>query len=118
MFLDKATVKKNKYLIIIGFLFFIFLCIFAPGLIFFYAPFMLLIYWFIRGFVRLTQRHHPILVVAYVIFIPLWSYIHCMIVGVWGSSQKKIEDTDLLKEAKKKVKFDRLVEEEEKKSSK
>ena len=117
MFLDKATVKKNKYLIIIGFLFFIFLCIFASGLIFF-APFILLIYWFIRGFVRLTQRHHPILVVAYVIFIPLWSYIHCMIVGVWGSSQKKIEDTDLLKEAKKKVKFDRLVEEEEKKSSK
>ena len=81
-------------------------------------PFIFAIYWCIKGFVRLTQRHHPILVVAYVIFIPLWSYIHCMIVGVWGSSQKKIEDTDLLKEAKKKVKFDRLVEEEEKKSSK
>jgi hypothetical protein len=71
----------------------------------------LTIYWTIRGFVQIFQRHNSILVVLYIIFLFPIAYIHLFILGVFGSSKKK----RILKQAKEKVQFDKFVEQEKSK---
>jgi len=71
----------------------------------------LTIYWTIRGFVQIFQRHNSILVVLYIIFLFPVAYIHLFMLGVFGSSKKK----RILKQAKEKVQFDKFVEQEKSK---
>ena len=71
----------------------------------------LTIYWTIRGFVQIFQRHNSILVVLYIIFLFPVAYILLFILGVFGSSKKK----RILKQAKEKVQFDKFVEQEKNK---
>jgi len=72
---------------------------------------VLTIYWSIRGLVQLFQRHNVILVVLYIVFLFPIAYLHMLILGIWGSSK----NDRMLKEAKEKAKFDKLVEEEKNK---
>ena len=72
---------------------------------------VLTIYWTIRGLVQIFQRHNSILVIIYICFLFPIAYIHMFILGVFGSSSKK----RILKKAKEKVQFDKLVEEEKNK---
>ena len=72
---------------------------------------VLTIYWSIRGLVQLFQRHNVILVILYLVFLFPIAYLHMLILGIWGSSKKD----RMLKEAKAKAKFDKLVEEEKNK---
>ena len=72
---------------------------------------VLTIYWTIRGLVQIFQRHNAILVVLYIVFLFPVAYIHMFILGVFGSSKKK----RILKQAKEKVQFDKLVEQEKNK---
>jgi hypothetical protein len=72
---------------------------------------ILSIYWSIRGLVQLFQRHNVILVVIYLVFLFPIAYFHMLILGIWGSSKKD----RILKEAKEKAQFDKLVEEEKNK---
>jgi hypothetical protein len=61
--------------------------------------------------VQIFERHNSILVVLYIIFLFPVAYIHLFILGVFGSSKKK----RILKQAKEKVQFDKLVEQEKNK---
>ena len=72
---------------------------------------VLTIYWTIRGLIQIFQRHNPILVVLYIIFLFPVAYIHLFILGVFGSSKKK----RIFKQAKEKVQFDKFVEQEKNK---
>jgi len=72
---------------------------------------ILSIYWSIRGLVQLFQRHNVILVVIYLVFLFPIAYCHMLILGIWGSSKKD----RILKKAKEKAQFDKLVEEEKNK---
>ena len=72
---------------------------------------VLTIYWSIRGLIQLFQRHNAILVVLYIVFLFPIAYLHMLILGIWGSSK----NDRMLKEAKERAKFDKIVEEEKNK---
>ena len=73
---------------------------------------ILTIYWSFRGLIGLFQRHNPIVIILYIIFLFPIAYIHMLFLGIFGSSKKEI----LKKKAKEKVEFEKLVESERKKS--
>lgn len=73
---------------------------------------VLTIYWSFRGLIGLFQRHNPIVIILYIIFLFPIAYIHMLFLGIFGSSKKEI----LLKKAKEKVEFEKLVENEKNKS--
>ena len=73
---------------------------------------ILTIYWSFRGLIGLFQRHNPIVIILYIIFLFPIAYIHMLFFCIFGSSKKEI----LKKKAKEKVEFEKLVESERKKS--
>jgi len=58
-----------------------------------------------------SNTTNVILVVIYLVFLFPIAYCHMLILGIWGSSKKD----RILKKAKEKAQFDKLVEEEKNK---
>ena len=69
---------------------------------------VLTIYWSFRGLIGLFQRHNPIVIILYIIFLFPIAYIHMLFLGIFGSSKKQI----IIKKAKEKAEFETLVENE------
>ena len=72
---------------------------------------VLTIYWSFRGLFGLFQRHNPIVIILYIIFLFPIAYIHMLFLGIFGSSKKQI----IIKKAKEKAEFETLVENEKNK---
>jgi hypothetical protein len=72
---------------------------------------VLVIYLFARGIICLFQRYHPLLVIAYFIFIAPVALIHSFFLGIFGLS----EEERLRKEAEREAKRQVMMEEEREK---
>ena len=72
---------------------------------------ILTIYWSFRGLVGLFQRHNPIVIIIYIVFLFPIAYIHMLFLGIFGSSKEDI----IRKKAKEKADFEKLVDEEKSK---
>tara|TARA_B100000787_G_scaffold129858_1_gene98784 strand:- start:703 stop:957 length:255 start_codon:yes stop_codon:yes gene_type:complete len=79
--------------------------------IIFFLLIILTIYWSFRGLVGLFQRHNPIVIIIYILFLFPIAYIHMLFLGIFGSSKEDI----IRKKAKEKADFEKLVDEERKK---
>lgn len=70
------------------------------GLIF-VLLFLATIYWSLRGFVQLFQRHNAILVIFYLILLFPIAYIHMLILGIFGKSKQKRLEAEVEREIQK-----------------
>ena len=59
---------------------------------------VLTIYWSIRGFIGLFQRHNAILVILYLVLLFPIAYIHMLLLGIFGDSAKKRRQDEIDKE--------------------
>ena len=66
------------------------------------------IYWSIRGFVQLFQRHNSILVIFYLVFLFPIAYCHMLLLGIFGSSKKQRFLRDAEKEAIRQLEVERV----------
>ena len=63
------------------------------------------LYWSIRGFIQLFQRHNSILVIFYLVFLFPIAYCHMLILGIFGSSKRQ----RFLREAEEEAKHQEAV---------
>ena len=66
------------------------------------------LYWSIRGFIQLFQRHNSILVIFYLVFLFPIAYCHMLFLGIFGQSQKVRLQKEIEKEANKQLKIDSI----------
>jgi primosomal protein N' len=62
---------------------------------------LLTIYWSLRGFIGLFQRHNAILVIVYLVLLFPIAYIHMLLLGIFGNSKKERLNEEVNKEVKK-----------------
>ena len=55
---------------------------------------VLTLYWSVRGFFQLFQRHDGILVIFYLIFLFPIAYCHMLLLGIFGRSKAKREQSE------------------------
>ena len=68
------------------------------------------LYWSIRGFIQLFQRHNSILVIFYLVFLFPIAYCHMLLLGIFGSSKKKRFLKEAEAEAKRQLEVERIKE--------
>jgi len=68
------------------------------------------LWWSIRGFIQLFQRHNPILVIFYLVFLFPIAYCHVLILGVFGSSTRQRFLREAKKEARRQMEIERMKE--------
>ena len=71
---------------------------------------VLTIYWTIRGFVGLFQRHNAILVILYLVLLFPIAYIHMLLLGIFGDSSKERKQEEIDKEVEIQTKVRAQVE--------
>ena len=71
---------------------------------------VLTIYWSIRGFVGLFQRHNAILVILYLVLLFPIAYIHMLLLGIFGDSSKERKQEEIDKEVEIQSKVREQVE--------
>ena len=62
-----------------------------PALIVLMVLLLFTLYWSVRGFIQLFQRHDSILVIFYLIFLFPIAYCHMLLLGMFGHSKAKRE---------------------------
>ena len=71
---------------------------------------VLTIYWSIRGFIGLFQRHNAILVILYLVVLFPIAYIHMLLLGIFGDSSKERKQEEIDKEVEIQSKVREQVE--------
>ena len=66
------------------------------------------LYWSIRGFIQLFQRHNSILVIFYLVFLFPIAYCHMLLLGIFGSSKRQRFLKQAEEEAKRQMEVDRI----------
>ena len=66
------------------------------------------LWWSIRGFIQLFQRHNPILVIFYLVFLFPIAYCHMLILGMLGSSKRQRFLREAEEEAKRQMEIERI----------
>jgi hypothetical protein len=66
------------------------------------------LYWSIRGFIQLFQRHNSILVIFYLVFLFPIAYCHMLLLGIFGSSKRQRFLKEAEAEAKRQLEVDRI----------
>ena len=66
------------------------------------------LYWSIRGFIQLFQRHNSILVIFYLVFLFPIAYCHMLILGIFGSSKRQRFLREAEEEAKRQMEIERI----------
>tara|TARA_B100001564_G_C20164073_1_gene456677 strand:+ start:239 stop:526 length:288 start_codon:yes stop_codon:yes gene_type:complete len=66
------------------------------------------LYWSIRGFIQLFQRHNSILVIFYLVFLFPIAYCHMLLLSIFGQSQKVRLQREIEEEANKQLKIDSI----------
>lgn len=70
---------------------------------------VLTIYWSLRGFIGLFQRHNAILVIIYLILLFPIAYIHMLLLGIFGDSSKKRKQDEIDREVEIQTKIQEKV---------
>ena len=68
------------------------------------------LYWTVRGFIQLFQKHNSILVIFYLVFLFPIAYCHVLILGVFGSSTRQRFLREAKKEARRQMEIERMKE--------
>ena len=66
------------------------------------------LYWSIRGFIQLFQRHNSILVIFYLVFLFPIAYCHMLILDIFGSSKRQRFLREAEEEAKRQMEIERI----------
>jgi len=66
------------------------------------------LYWSIRGFIHLFQKHNSILVIFYLVFLFPIAYCHMLILGIFGSSTIQWFLREAEEEAKRQMEIERI----------
>ena len=66
------------------------------------------LYWSIRGFIQLFQRHNSILVIFYLVFLFPIAYCHMLLLGIFGSSKRQRFLKEAETEAKRQIEVERI----------
>jgi hypothetical protein len=66
------------------------------------------LYWSIRGFIQLFQRHNSILVIFYLVFLFPIAYCHMLLLGIFGSSKRQRFLKQAEEEAKRQIEIERI----------
>ena len=68
------------------------------------------LYWSIRGFIQLFQRHNSILVIFYLVFLFPIAYCHMLLLGIFGSSKRQRFMREAEAEANRQLEIERIKE--------
>jgi uncharacterized membrane protein YkvI len=68
------------------------------------------LYWSIRGFIQLFQRHNSILVIFYLVFLFPIAYCHMLLLGIFGSSKRQRFLREAEAEAIRQLEIERIKE--------
>ena len=68
------------------------------------------LYWSIRGFIQLFQRHNSILVIFYLVFLFPIAYCHMLLLGIFGSSKRQRFLREAEAEANRQLEIERFKE--------
>ena len=66
------------------------------------------LYWSIRGYIHLFQKHNSILVIFYLVFLFPIAYFHMLILGIFGSSKRQRFLREAEEEAKRQMEIERI----------
>ena len=66
------------------------------------------LYWSIRGFIQLFQRHNSILVIFYLVFLFPIAYCHMLLLGIFGQSKTARARREIEQEADKQIKIEAI----------
>ena len=68
------------------------------------------LYWSIRGFIQLFQRHNSILVIFYLVFLFPIAYCHMLLLCIFGSSKRQRFLREAEAEATRQLEIERINE--------
>lgn len=71
---------------------------------------LFLLFFSLRGFVRLFQRHNPIIIVLYFVFLFPVALFHAILLGWFGASKSELADQALKDEVERDLKKQQMLE--------
>jgi lysylphosphatidylglycerol synthetase-like protein (DUF2156 family) len=71
---------------------------------------VVLLFFAMRGIVRLFQRHNSILIVLYLVFLFPVAIVHALILGWFGSSKAELADKALKEEVARELRKQEMLE--------